>query len=49
MTYHFYGKDLPLNKLEKAVKLSKDTYCSASAMLGKTAEIVAKIENHNTI
>ena len=49
MTYHFYGKDLPLNKLVKAVKLSKDTYCSASAMLGKTAEIVAKIENHNTI
>ena len=48
MTYHFYGKDLPLKKLEKAVKLSKDTYCSASAMLGKTAEISAIIENHNT-
>lgn len=48
MVYHFYGKDLPLNKLEKAVKLSKDTYCSASAMLGKTAEITVTIENHNT-
>ncbi len=48
MTYHFYGKDLPLKKLEKAVKLSKDTYCSASAMLASTAEITAHIENHNT-
>ncbi|MCF6237629.1 MAG: OsmC family protein [Candidatus Marinimicrobia bacterium] len=48
MVYHFYGKDLNLKKLEQAVKLSKDTYCSASAMLGKTAEITAIIENHNT-
>jgi len=48
MVYHFYGKDLNQKKLEKAVKLSKDSYCSASAMLGKTAEITAVIENHNT-
>jgi len=48
MVYHFYGPDLPLKKLEKAVKLSKDSYCSASAMLGKTAEITVRIENHNT-
>lgn len=49
MTYHFYGKDLNQKKLEKAVHLSKNTYCSASAMLGKTAEITATIENHNTV
>ena len=48
MTYHFYGKDLPLKKLERAVKLSKDTYCSVSAMLAATVEITAKVENHNT-
>ncbi len=48
MVYHFYGKDLNQKKLEKAVKLSKESYCSASAMLGKTAEITAVIENHNT-
>ena len=48
MTYHFYGKDLPLKKLEKAVKLSKDTYCSVSAMLASTAKLTATIENHNT-
>lgn len=48
MVYHFYGKELALNKLEKAVKLSKDSYCSVSAMLGKTARITSTIENHNT-
>jgi len=48
MIYHFYGKDLPLKKLERAVQLSKDTYCSVSAMLKATVEITARIENHNT-
>lgn len=48
MTYHFFGRDLPMAKLEKAVKLSKESYCSASAMLGKTATINANVENHNT-
>ena len=46
LTYHFYGKDLPQKKLEKAVKLSKDSYCSVSAMLAHTAEITASVENH---
>jgi len=35
--------------LEKAVKLSKDSYCSVSAMLASTAEITATIEIHNTV
>lgn len=48
MTYHFYGKSLPVAKLEKAVSLSKDRYCSVSAMLSKTAEITAKVEVHET-
>lgn len=48
LTYHFYGKDLVLKKLEKAVKLSKDSYCSVSAMLKHSVEITASIENHNT-
>ena len=48
MTYHFYGKELPESKLEKAVSLSKDRYCSVSAMLSKSAEITAKIEVHET-
>ncbi|HCW77119.1 MAG TPA: osmotically inducible protein OsmC [Candidatus Marinimicrobia bacterium] len=48
MTYHFYGNDLPLEKLERAVHLSEKTYCSVSAMLSKTVDISVKIENHNT-
>lgn len=32
------GKDLPVAAVERAVKLSHEKYCSASAMLGKTAE-----------
>ena len=46
MTYHFYGERLPLPKLERAVKLSKETYCSVSAMLGATVDISTKIEVH---
>lgn len=49
MVYHFYGEDLPLKKLERAVKLSKESYCSVSAMLAKTADITAQIETHNSI
>lgn len=33
------GRDLPVAAVERAVKLSHEKYCSASAMLGKTAEI----------
>ncbi len=33
------GRNLPAAAVERAVKLSHDKYCSASAMLGKTAEI----------
>ena len=29
--YQFKGKDLPLDKLEKAVKLSEEKYCGVSA------------------
>jgi len=38
LTYHVKGKVNP-KKLERAINLSETIYCSASAMLGKTAEI----------
>lgn len=38
------GKDLNPEKVERAVKLSEDKYCSASIMLGKTAVITHEIE-----
>lgn len=43
-TFVVTGKDLPQTAVERAVQLSHDKYCSASAMLGKTAEITYSIE-----
>lgn len=44
VVYHFKGKNLPMDKLEKAVNLSQERYCGVSAMLGKSAKIITKIE-----
>ena len=33
------GRELKPNLVERAIKLSHDKYCSASAMLAKTATI----------
>lgn len=33
------GKELPANAVERAIRLSEEKYCSAAAMLGKTATI----------
>jgi putative redox protein len=41
--YVFKGKDLPLEKLEKAVNLSQDRYCGVSAMFSKAATITHEI------
>jgi len=38
------GKDLDSKRVEQAVKLSAEKYCSASIMLGKTAEITHDFE-----
>jgi putative redox protein len=46
ITMHFIvrGRDLPRDAVERAVRLSHEKYCSATAMLAKTAEIVTRIE-----
>ena len=41
LTYHVKG-DVNVKKLERAINLSESRYCSASAMLGKTAEITSE-------
>lgn len=43
--FHFTvsGRGLKPEAVERAVRLSKDKYCSASIMLGKTAEITHTI------
>jgi len=43
ITYFFKGSNLPLDKLEKAVNLSKEKYCGVSAMLSSTAEMHTEI------
>ena len=37
--YLLWGDDLSDKAVQQAIKLSEEKYCSASAMLGKTAEI----------
>lgn len=44
MHYVVTGKALAANQVERAVKLSKEKYCSATAMLGATAEITWDFE-----
>ena len=41
LTYIVRG-DIPPEKLERAIELSESGFCSASAMLGKTAEITSE-------
>ena len=42
--YEFKGKDLPLEKLKKAVSLSEDRYCGVSAMFKKAIELSSEIK-----
>ena len=46
INFHFTvtGHDLPLAAVERAVKMSHEKYCSASAMMEKTAELSHTIE-----
>jgi putative redox protein len=41
--YIFRGKDLPMEKLEKAVNLSQDRYCGVSEMLRKSSKLTHEI------
>jgi putative redox protein len=44
MRYIVSGRGLDRAKVERAVALSKEKYCSASIMLGKVAEITTEID-----
>ncbi len=46
ITMHFTlsGKDLPSVAVARAIAMSREKYCSASAMLGKTAQILTSFE-----
>jgi putative redox protein len=44
MQFTVRGRGLKRNVVEHAIRLSHDKYCSASIMLGKTAEITTGFE-----
>ncbi len=41
--YEFTGKNLPLEKLQKAVGMSEETYCGVSALYRKAIEVTSEI------
>lgn len=41
--YSFEGKDLPLDKIKKAVNLSEERYCGVSAVYKKALELTSEI------
>lgn len=42
--YQFKGKDLPMDKLQKAIELSQERYCGVSASFRKAMEITYEIK-----
>ena len=49
VVYEFTGKDLPLDKLQKAVKLSEERYCGVSVVYREAVKMTSEIkiiENH---
>ncbi len=46
VTYEFWGNDLPMKKLEKAINLSEDRYCGVSAVYKKVMPVTSEIIIH---
>ena len=44
LIYEFTGKNLPLEKIKKAIELSQEKYCGVSATLKKAVEISYEIK-----
>ncbi len=42
--YNFYGKEFKKDKIEKAVKLSKERYCGVMEMFRQFAEVTVEIK-----
>ncbi len=43
VTYTFKGKDLPMDKLQKAVNLSEERYCGVGTFYRKVIEVTSEI------
>ena len=46
--YEFWGKDLPVDKLEKAIKLSHERYCGVLVVYRKAMPVTHSIVVHDT-
>jgi len=44
MQFTVTGKGIPASAVERAIAMSQEKYCSASIMMGKTAEITTGFE-----
>ena len=44
MHFSVTGKNIPASAVERAIAMSHEKFCSASIMLGKTAEITTSFE-----
>jgi len=44
LKYIFYGNDIPVQAVERAIELSETKYCSATEMLKKSAQIKTEYE-----
>lgn len=44
ITFEFKGKDLPLDKLKRAIELSRDKYCGVSAIYKKVMDLTYEIK-----
>jgi len=44
VTYEFTGKNLPIDKLQKAISLSEERYCGVSAVYKKIIEMTSDIK-----
>lgn len=42
LTYIFYGKDIPENKVKEAIELSQTKYCSVSATMKTVGQVTYK-------
>ncbi|NDV46052.1 OsmC family peroxiredoxin [Paludibacter sp. 221] len=43
LVFEFTGKNLPLDKIQKAVKMSEETYCGVGAFYRKVIDITTEI------
>jgi len=48
IVYEFWGKNLPEDKLEKAINLSHERYCGVSAVYRKAMPVTHSFIVHNT-